>query len=193
MTASNSSFSVHHTNDLGEHFPKRRRATFTLCATLQCVLAAATAFALLSMTSHAHAAGVAKDKPKAASAPAASHGDPLARDVWHAMGSTWPGTIVFDGAAKKVVLSPVGAKPINASYSVGKVTTTAGVTSGELHMTSTEGQVVNATFTVKNDKDLSLHFVGGQTEETYTRLNAKEEEAEKARFAAQLAQKRAGH
>lgn len=113
--------------------------------------------------------------------------DPFAGDTWHAVTPSWPGTLVFDAKAKKVVLSPLGAAPMEATYSYTiKPATAAGksqdAVEGTLRMTNKEGQVSDSTFTIKNGKDLSLQFAGVQNQEKYVRMNAKEQAAEQERL-----------
>lgn len=110
-------------------------------------------------------------------------GDPLHGDVWHAINGTWPGTIVFDGKTKKVVLTPVGAQAIQAAYKVEKLKKTGSSTSGELLMKSADGlQTVTAMFTLRDRNNMSLRYLEGQREETYIRMTPAEEEIEKARL-----------
>lgn len=112
--------------------------------------------------------------------------DPFAGDTWHAVTPSWPGTLVFDTKAKKVVLSPLGAAPMEATYSYTIKPTPAGKSQdqveGTLRMTNKEGQVSDSTFMIKNGKDLSLQFAGVQNQEKYVRMNAKEQAAEQERL-----------
>lgn len=113
--------------------------------------------------------------------------DPLAGDSWHAVTPSWPGTLVFDAKTKKVVLAPVGAEPMEATYSYTiKPATGAGknqaIVEGTLRMTNKEGQVSDSTFSIKNSKDLTLQFAGVQNQEKYVRLSAKEQAAEQERL-----------
>lgn len=113
--------------------------------------------------------------------------DPFAGDSWHAVTPSWPGTLVFDAKTKKVVLSPVGAAPMEATYSYTiKPATSAGKSQsqveGTLKMTNKEGQVSESTFTIKNSKDLTLQFAGVQNQEKYVRMNAKEQAEEQERL-----------
>ncbi|WP_198387690.1 hypothetical protein [Burkholderia ubonensis] len=125
---------------------------------------------------------------KAASTPApvvakVAQKDPLAGDTWHAVNSTWPGTIVFDGAKKTVTLTPVGATPMEASYTYTvKPSSTDKVVEGTLRMTNTAKQVSESTFRLADGKELTLTFAGGPRPEQYVRMTPKEEEAEKARL-----------
>lgn len=110
--------------------------------------------------------------------------DPLAGDTWHAdtPNGTWPGTLVFDAAKKKVALTPVGAPPMEASYSYTvKPSATASVIEGTLRMTNTAKQVSNSTFRIQG-KVLTLMYANGQRPETYVRMTPKEEAAEMARL-----------
>lgn len=139
------------------------------------------------------AAAQAADAPKVAAtkqAVAKSSADPLSGDVWHAMGGTWPGTIVFNATTKKVVLTPVGADAIEASYVLSNLVVKGKATTGNLRMTNAVGQVVEATFKLSDAKNMNLRFAAGQRDETYVRLTPAEEEAEKARLVRMLEDKR---
>lgn len=110
--------------------------------------------------------------------------DPLAGDTWHADANagTWPGTLVFDGAKKHVTLSPVGAQPMDATYTYTvKPSMSANVVEGTLRMTNSAKQVSDSTFRIQG-KVLTLMYASGQRPETYVRMTPKEEEAEKARL-----------
>lgn len=125
--------------------------------------------------------------PKAATTPSpvmakAVQADPLAGDTWHAVNSTWPGTILFDAAKKAVTLTPVGATPMQATYTYTvKPSSTDKVVEGTLRMTNTAKQVSESTFRIEG-KELTLTFAGGPRPEQYVRMTPKEEEAEKARL-----------
>lgn len=125
--------------------------------------------------------------PKALATPApvvakAAQVDPLAGDTWHAVNSTWPGTIVFDAAKKTVTLTPVGATPMQATYTYTvKPSSTDKVVEGTLRMTNTAKQVSESSFRI-DGKELTLTFAGGPRPEQYVRMTPKEEEAEKARL-----------
>lgn len=119
-----------------------------------------------------------------ASASPAVHADPLAGDTWHAdaQAGTWPGTLVFDAAKKSVTLAPVGASPMQASYTYTvKPSLTANVVEGTLRMTNSAKQTSDSTFRI-NGKVLTLMYSNGQRPETYVRMTTKEEDAEKARL-----------
>lgn len=111
--------------------------------------------------------------------------DPFAKDTWHAVDQTWPGTIKFDTKSRKVVLEPVGAPAINATYSytvkrpfgVGNK-----VATGTLKMTNTQGQVSESEFKLEDNKYLTLTYKGGPTPERYVCMSKAEEEAERARL-----------
>ena len=108
--------------------------------------------------------------------------DPLTGDTWHAVDSTWPGTLVFDAENKTVALTPVGATPMEASYTYTvKPSTSKDVVEGTLRMTNTAGQVSDATFRV-DGKKLTLSYAAGQRPEQFVRMSPKEEEAEMARL-----------
>lgn len=126
-------------------------------------------------------------KPAAAAAAASvlkTQQDPLAGDTWHADANagTWPGTLVFDGTKKHVTLSPVGAQPMDATYTYTvKPSMSANVVEGTLRMTNSAKQVSDSTFRIQG-KVLTLMYASGQRPETYVRMTPKEEEAEKARL-----------
>ncbi len=107
--------------------------------------------------------------------------DPLAGDVWHAVNSSWPGTIVFNSAKKSVTLTPVGAAPMEASYTLTLTPSKDKVTVGTLRMTNAANQVSESTFRIEG-KTLVLSFAGGQRTEQYVRMTPQEEAAEKARL-----------
>jgi len=108
--------------------------------------------------------------------------DPLAGDTWHAVDGTWPGTLVFDAAKKSVTLSPVGATPMQASYTYTvKPSMVSKAVDGTLRMTNSAQQVSQSTFHIEGTK-LTLSFANGQRPEVYVRMTPKEEEAEKARL-----------
>lgn len=112
----------------------------------------------------------------------AAQADPLAGDTWHAVNSTWPGTIVFDAAKKAVTLTPVGATPMQATYTYTvKPSSSDKVVEGTLRMTNTAKQVSESSFRI-DGKELTLTFAGGPRPEQYVRMTPKEEEAEKARL-----------
>jgi hypothetical protein len=136
----------------------------------------------------AQAAPVAAPAKPAGATPSASiikaQKDPLAGDTWHAdaQAGTWPGTLVFDSAKKNVTLAPVGAQPMDAAYTYTvKPSLTANVIEGTLRMTNSAKQVSESTFRIQG-KVLTLMYANGQRPETYVRMTAKEEEAEKARL-----------
>jgi len=142
--------------------------------------------ALVSTVVGAQAAAPAT-KPAAAPTPVLGkivQKDPLAGDTWHgdASAGTWPGTLVFDGSKKAVTLAPVGATPMEATYTYTvKPSSTNQVVEGTLRMTNSAKQVSDSTFHIEGKK-LTLIFAGGQRPEQYVRMTPKEEEAEKARL-----------
>jgi len=110
--------------------------------------------------------------------------DPLAGDVWHAdaQAGTWPGTLSFDSAKKSVTLAPVGASPMDATYTYTvKPSANAKVVEGTLRMTNSAKQVSNSTFRIEG-KVLTLMYASGQRPETYVRMTPQEEAAEMARL-----------
>lgn len=131
------------------------------------------------------AATAAPVPPVKASAPVhakATQVDPLAGDTWHADAGTWPGTLVFDGAKKTVVLSPTGASPMEATYTYTvKPSSTNKVVEGTLRMTNSVKQVSESTFHIEG-KTLTLMYTNGQRPEQYVRMSPKEEEAQRARL-----------
>lgn len=118
----------------------------------------------------------------AAKGAAVAKTDPLAGDTWHASAPSWPGTIRFDGKAKKVALEPLGSNVIEAEYTVSNVKTEGTTVTGNLRMVNTAGAVSESTFKIERAKTLTLAFAGGQTVETYVRMTPAEAEAEKARL-----------
>ena len=127
----------------------------------------------------------------ATSGPAATAtgADPFATDTWHAVTPSWPGTIKFDAAKHTVVLSPMGAPAIHATYSYtlkpqAKTSKPGDVASqdGELTMVS-QGRTSSASFHIANGKELTLMFAGGiKRPENYLRMSPAEESAEVARI-----------
>lgn len=115
--------------------------------------------------------------------------DPFAGDTWHAVKGSWPGTINFDGKSRKVVLQPLGAPTIQATYSYTLKPANSAkpargaplVKEGTLTMTNTAGQVSSSEFRIEG-KELTLKFPGGMQEEHYQRFTKAEEEAEKRRL-----------
>ncbi len=107
--------------------------------------------------------------------------DPLAGDVWHAVNSSWPGTIVFNSTKKSVTLTPVGAAPMEASYTLTVSPSKDKAILGTLRMTNAANQVSESTFRIEG-KTLVLSFAGGQRTEQYVRMTPQEEAAEKARL-----------
>lgn len=118
--------------------------------------------------------------------------DPLAGDTWHAVTPSWPGTLVFDGAKKQVQLAPTGAEVMEASYSYTIKPNTkpgsTGAVEGTLKMTNKQGQVSESTFTITNEKQLTLQFAGVQNQEHYQRLTAAEQAAEQERLLKMIAE-----
>lgn len=123
----------------------------------------------------AEAAGSSQAKAKAVA-------DPLAGDTWHAVQSTWPGTLVFNGAKKTVILAPVGATPMEASY-LHTITSKpkAKVIEGKLTMTNAAQQVSESTFTIEG-KNMILRYATGQNPEYYVKMTPQEEAADKAKI-----------
>lgn len=184
MNASNSSLGLNHSNNVNECATLRRGVKFTLGAVLlHTSVACALAFGVAG-------AAQAQKPAEKKEAPAQLKADPLAGDVWHAMGGTWPGTMVFNGSTKKVVLTPVGAEPLHASYVVSNVVVKGKGATGSLRMTNAAGQVVEASFSLTDAKNMNLRFAAGQRDETYVRMTPAEEEAEKARLVRMLEDKR---
>jgi hypothetical protein len=109
------------------------------------------------------------------------HKDPFAGDTWHAVDGTWPGTLVFVGDKKAVTLSPVGATPMQATYTYTVKPSSTGVVEGKLRMTNAAKQVSDSAFRIEGKK-LTLMYADGQRPEQYVRMTAQEEEAEKARL-----------
>lgn len=119
---------------------------------------------------------------KPASAAKTSVIDPLAGDTWHAVQSTWPGTLVFDGAKKTVTLAPVGAEPMSASYSFTLTSAPkAKLLEGKLKMTNSAQQVSEPTFTIEG-KTMVLRYTTGQNPEYYVKMTPQEEAADKAKI-----------
>lgn len=146
------------------------------------IVAAITGFSVSSpLTAHAQLlTGVVA--AKGAKGTTVAKSDPLAGDTWHASAPSWPGTIRFDGKAKKVVLEPLGSNVIEAEYTVSNVKTEGTTVTGNLRMVNTAGAVSESTFKIERAKTLILAFAGGQTVETYVRMTPAEAEAEKARL-----------
>lgn len=144
------------------------KGIFSLRACLSVALLAAGAIVFSS----ANAAGPRKD--------------PFAGDTWHAVTPSWPGTLVFDGEKKQVQLAPTGADVMEATYSYTIKPNTkpgnTGVVEGTLKMTNKQGQVSESSFTITNDKQLTMKFAGVQSQEHYQRLTAAEQAAEQARL-----------
>lgn len=172
--------------------------SFTLRPSNIHTLIAAAVLAISVGAAHASAASApapavkasaAKSTAKPARAPSVLRADPLAGDAWHAMGSTWPGTLTFDGKSKKVVLTPVGAQAIQATYVVSDTATKGNKTTGSLKMTRDTGESVTATFEVIG-RSMALRYTAGQRDETYTQMSKAEEEAEKARLVKMLEERR---
>lgn len=113
--------------------------------------------------------------------------DPFDLHSWHATGSTWPGSIEFDAKTKSVVLRPVGAQEIKATYSfeikhASSVNLAAAKTiKGELSMVNENGQKSDSEFQIQDGKYLTLIYKTGQRPEEYVRMNEKDAaEQEKA-------------
>lgn len=143
-----------------------------------------TLAAVVTTSATAAPAAAPAAKPTAAESVIKLQKDPLAGDVWHAdaQAGTWPGTLVFDAAKKSVTLAPVGASPMDATYSYTvKPSSTGKVVEGTLRMTNSAKQVSNSTFRIEG-KVLTLMYASGQRPETYVRMTPQEEAAEMARL-----------
>lgn len=157
-----------------------RRPAFVNGASVA-LLTLATALSLVAGTA---AAGTSTSSKAAAPTKSAAMKDPLAGDTWHAdtPAGTWPGTLVFDATKKSVVLSPVGATPMTATYSYTvKPSLNQQVIEGTLRMTNSAKQVSDSTFKIQG-KVLTLSYGQGQRPETYVRMTPQDEAAEKARL-----------
>jgi len=114
--------------------------------------------------------------------------DLLAGDVWHAYGNSWPGTLTFTEKGKKVLLKPVGADPIEATYAFAVQSSTPAigkqppVQRGVLTLTDKTGRTSEAQYVLTDDNQLSLRFKGGPRDETYIKMTPDEEEMEKERI-----------
>lgn len=183
MIASNSALGRNDSNIIELPVNQKKNSHFTLKSVASALVAVLAVGAVMSAPARAESA------PKKAQGAAFMRADPLAGDTWHAVGGTWPGTIVFNSGTKKVVLTPVGANAIEAEYSLSALSTKANTKSGRLMMKNAAGQVVEATFTLSGPKNLNLRFAAGQRDETYVRMNAEEEAAEKARLVRMLEEK----
>lgn len=147
----------------------------------------------LCFAAGSHAAEAPVKKAATATVAKSVKADPLQGDTWHAVNGTWPGTLVFDGKAKRVDLTPVGAQAIRATYEITKLDKKGAESKGSLRMVSADGkQVVTAAFTLTGTKQLTLRYSEGQRDEQYERMTAAEEEAEKARFKRLLEEKQKG-
>lgn len=188
MTAQTVRLDLHHSATVKQPAWKRCRRAFTHPQRLLHTLAVVLSLTIGLLPAHATTPGKTKTPPASAHAKA----DPLQGDVWHALGTTWPGTLAFDGKTKTVVLAPVGAPAIRASYTVTGLAAKGAAASGSLRMVSIEGQTVEATFEMKDRKTLSLRFKAGQRDETYVRMTPAEEVAEKSRLTQLVQQRQAG-
>ena len=113
----------------------------------------------------------------------AAPADPFVGGTWHAIGETWPGTAKFSDKDKQVVLSPIGAAEIKATYKViPEKSKTVNVFSGKLTMTNALGQVVTSDFVITGKTKLALTFSGGQRVETYVMLTPAQEATETKRI-----------
>lgn len=160
---------------------RKRPAFVNNCAKAMLTVAAA---ALLSASASAGVVSTPAKQAAASTSVIKLQKDPLAGDTWHAdtPAGTWPGTLVFDAAKKKVTLSPVGATPMDAAYAYTvKPSSSAKVVEGTLRMTNSAKQVSNSTFRIQG-KVLTLMYANGQRSETYVRMTPKEEAAEVARL-----------
>lgn len=103
--------------------------------------------------------------------------DPFEKDTWHAIGETWPGTIEFDGEAKQVILKPLGAPVIEATYkfdiehSNSRDLNKSDLIEGSLAMRNTEGQQSLSNFKIIDGDKLHLTYSSGQRPEQYVRLD----------------------
>jgi len=117
-------------------------------------------------------------------------GDFFAGDTWHAVTPSWPGILQFDGKTRAVRLEPLGADPIEATYSYDEERVSAElgveVREGTLTMKNAAGQVSISKYRISDGKQLSLQFFAGQRPETYIKLTEAEAEQEKARIRAQV-------
>lgn len=109
--------------------------------------------------------------------------DPFVGGTWHAIGETWPGTAKFSEKDKQVVLAPIGAAEIKATYSFAPAKVKKpGALNGKLTMTNALGQVVTSDFSISGNDKLSLTFSGGQRVETYVKFTPAQEAAEVRRI-----------
>lgn len=114
--------------------------------------------------------------------------DPFEEHAWHAMGSTWPGTIKFNGKDKTVLLSPMGAPEINGTYSYeikhasSRNLRAAKLIEGTLRMTNTIGQVSESNFRMEDGSRLLLSYTSGQRPEEYARLSGQDVANQKAQL-----------
>lgn len=135
--------------------------------------------------------GAAFLSPAMAAAPKKA-ADPFSGDVWHAQSPSWPGTMVFDGATKKVTLTPVGAAQLEVgyTYTINSVSAKGANTdiSGKLSMKSKDGQVSDSNFVISG-KTLKMQFSNTQREEHYVRMTTAEQEAAKADLLKRLTEK----
>lgn len=169
------------------HDNKRVHAHTTFVNSARKGIALLMLTAVVSTGALAASAAPAAAKEKTASVVALKEQkDPLAGDTWHAitagLNSSWPGTLVFDGAKKTVTLAPVGVAPMEATYTYTvKPSSSDKVVEGTLRMTNTAKQVSDSTFRIEG-KTLTLMFGNGQRPEQYVRMTPKEEAAEKAKL-----------
>lgn len=168
------------------HDNKRAHAHTNFVNSARQGLALAVLAAVVSTGALAASATPAPKEKVASVVAVKEHKDPLAGDTWHAitagLNSSWPGTLVFNGAKKTVTLAPVGVAPIEATYTYTvKPSSSDKVVEGTLRMTNTAKQVSDSTFRIEG-KTLTLMFGNGQRPEQYVRMTPKEEEAEKAKL-----------
>ena len=167
---------------------KASKAMLTVAITALLSVSASASASSTAVT----AAAASASKPATPASVIKLQKDPLAGDTWHAdtPAGTWPGTLVFDAAKKNVTLSPVGATPMEASYTYTvKPSSSANVVEGTLRMTNSAKQVSNSTFRIQG-KVLTLMYANGQRPETYVRMTPKEEAAEVARLKKMIAEGR---
>lgn len=115
-------------------------------------------------------------------------GDPFTQDTWHAVDSTWPGTIKFNETDNSVTLTPMGATPIEAvyEYTVEEYDSRGNPISGSLRMVNDIGQVSHSLFTFEyadnSEEFLHLSYQSGQRPESYLRLSETGVEEHKAKI-----------
>lgn len=176
--------------------PKTRMAALTtvyglIVAALVVALLMFSPFTFQQVAVHApYPAPIKTQTADATRAQPETSGDFFAGDTWHAVTPSWPGTLRFDGKTRAVRLEPLGADPIEATYSYDEERVSAElgveVREGTLTMKNAAGQVSISKYRISDGKQLSLQFFAGQRPETYIKLTAAEAEQEKARIRAQV-------